>query len=125
MSALVEVSRDLTMWLNDWLPLAEVQLLLAIPLFVGSLAFFTRMRSWPATVQLIGAAAWLVHNILWSFVGFMATQPDFWLHRIIYPTDAVAPGIDYADDTLRIIALCFPVGFLFAMLRIRKHLTNR
>ena len=124
MSALVEVSRDLTMWMNDRFPLAEVQLLLAIPLFVGSFALFRTMRSWPATVQLIGATAWLAHNIFWSFVGFMATQPDSWLHRIVYPTDAEAPPIEYADDALRIIALCFPIGFLFAMLRIRKHLTN-
>jgi hypothetical protein len=36
-----------------------------------------------------------------------------------YPIDAEAPTIDHADNTLRIIALSFLVGFVFSMLRIR------
>jgi hypothetical protein len=91
----------------------DMQLLLWLMVVVASVFLFTKARGWPAFVLFIGSMAhFLVSAVLFiAELGSIASDSPFWQHW----------GVLLLQNSSAIATLCFPIGFLWYVLRLIRR----
>jgi len=109
-------------WHNFYDLLDYPWLVLSALFALGAILLHLRIRQWPTLLQLIGASAYFLNDAWGAFATFVAAHSEhsmFWEHGL--------EGLDrwplYIPQTLlRILTLCFPVGFFWYALRVFRRI---
>lgn len=115
------------------IPQVPTSLLLDAPSFivsaallVASIILFRRGRSLPIVLLFVGAVALFVAHLHDLFIGAGGDLALIGPRSFFFPGCLENPLVATPINVLRLVALCFPVGFLWYVTRaIERHLTRR